>query len=400
MPTVTHSVALPVHGSPDLWRLLGDCWEQSTALANWGAQRCARHDVTRTPGMERLPPFPPWPESGPSDYSPRRNKGLYGLAVHELGMATKGDFWSGAAISASTLLRDVEAHWRRHRYAVLWMRNEAPVLWHYPRPWPVHPQAWSARMESGKPVIHARLPGGAVDLSLRGGPEFGRQLASFRQVAEGKLKRATLYLTRQRASEGCHRPTMQEPRTAGEQRTHWRVMARFAVTREVQARESERVLNVNTDPEALLVAEIDGRRAWVLNADHVRRAVEWQQVHEVRRQRWAQDVKAERRASQKILRQFEASRERCCDRHARRMNSWCQETASHLARFAARQRVGLVAYDDTAKSYLPLFPWYKLRLCVAHAMAGLGIEIVAPPDHASGGVVNESPDAARVAEVS
>jgi hypothetical protein len=135
-------------------------------------------------------------------------------------------------------------------------------------------------------------------------------------------------------------------------------------------------LTLCTDPASLWVAELDGRQAWLLNADHIKRACDWQAIHKAKRQRWAEDCKAERRSSKSHRQQFQDSRDRCCEKHARRMKSWCQESASHLVRFAQRQHVGVVAYTDADKSFMPGFPWHLLKECLSSALAQAGIQFV------------------------
>lgn len=367
----------------DLHKLLHECWRQSTDLANWCARELDRRDVTRTPDLKRLPPMPAIPDTRkPADWLGPRTKGgvlrgLYGLAA--VAFRTDRGFWAGCAQAVAAVTRDVERKYRRERKAIVWDGDRRPARYRYPFPFPVHASCWSAGYEGGKPVLTVSLPGRKVRLQLRGGPEFGRQLADFRRVAAGEAKRCQLLISRQRASEGCHRRTSAEREPGGGERVSYRVTVKMVVEAPRREAPGGRVLTLCTDPAALWVAELDGRRAWVLNADHVKRAVDWQAGHEARRQRWAQDCKAERRGDPRKRKQFQAGRERCAGKHARRMKSWCQECAAHLTRFAVRQRVGLVAYDDSCKDFLPGFPWHLLGQCLGNALAGEGIELAARP---------------------
>jgi hypothetical protein len=355
----------------DFTDLMHQCWEQSTALANWGARELDRRDVVRLPNMKKLPPMPAFPKTRKGA---KWLKGLYGLA--SVSFNFEGGFWKGAAQCASSLLRAVERKYRKERYQIVWGGQRFSARYRYPYPYPVHANHWNAEMREGRPVLVWKAPGSrTVELQLRGGPEFARQLADFRRVATGEAKKCQLLLLRQRASEGCHRRTTQERVPGGGERTHYRIMAKLIVEAPVQSPRGERVLTLCTDPAALWVAELDGRQAWVLNADHVKRACDWQELHRVRRQRWAQDCKAERRGDPRRRKQFQGSRERACSKHERRMKSWCQEAASSLARFAQRQRVGLVAYLDVDQSFLPGFPWSQLKSCLANALAGYGIAL-------------------------
>lgn len=366
----------------DFTKALHACWEQSTALANWCARELDRRDVVRLPGMKKLPPMPKIPDTPkPDDWVGPKTKGnvlrdLYGLAA--VTFRTDRGFWAGSLNSVASLTKRVKDKYTNDRPKVIWGGKQTSARYRYPYPFPVHPDCWNALIRDGKPVLRLKLPTlGWLELSLRGGPEFGRQLANFRRVASGEAKKSQLLITRQRTSASCHRRTAEAKEPGGGDRTHYRVMVKLITQQPAREAPGGRILTLCTDPAALWVAELDGRKAWVLNADHVKRALDWQAAHEVRRQRWAEDTKAERRCSSRKRKQFQVSRDRCCDKHSRRMKSWCQESASHLARFAARQRVGLVEYqDDENKSGLPGMPWHRLKTDLANALAGYGIALV------------------------
>ena len=358
----------------DFCKLLHEAWGQSTSLANWAARELDRRDVVRLPNMKKLPKMPSIPQTRKGR---KRLKGLYGLASVQFDFAA--GWWKGTAICASSILRAVERKYRRERYKIVWGGERTSARYRYPAPFPVHANCWSAEFRSGVPIITVRIGSHDVELRLRGGPEFGRQLANLRRVVSGEAKQCQLLISRQR-SDGGHRRTIEERKPGGGDRVSYRIMVKIVTHQPDRVVTGDRVLTLATDPNSLWVAELDGRQAWVLNADHVKRACDWQAVHASRRQRWAQDAKAERRASRRRRAQFQSSRDRCCEKHARRMKSWCQECAAHLAKFAVRQRVSTVAYMDADKSFMPAFPWAQLKLALANALSGEGIELVASPD--------------------
>lgn len=317
--------------------------------------------------------MPPWPLSGPKRDPSKQRRGLYGCAIHELGMGRKGDWWAGQTNAASAICRKVEAKWRKERYTVLWQRAQRPCSYEYPMPFPIHQRLWTPHWIDGHPVIELPIGGRRIALQLRSGAEFGRQLGSFKQLVAGAIKQSELTITRQ-ACHASHRPQMQ---THGAQRESWRVMVRIMVEQQVQMRDSDRVLTLCTDPEALWVAELDGQRAWVLNADHIQRAVRWLASHDAKRQRWAQDTKAERRASLEELARFNHAREKACDKQSRRMASWLHETAAHLVRFAARQRIGTVLYRDIPdRRFAQAFPWFRLNALLGEKLQAEGIRLI------------------------
>ena len=345
----------------DFCKLLHGCWQQSTALANWAVRQLLAHDPVRMPGETRCGKMQP--------------VYLYGLAKKSY---PQWAWWKGAYAQANAVLRGADKRYRALRLAI-WRGEAVPPTFRYPYPFPVHPESWSARLEQGQPVVSLALPGGRVEVRLRTEPQFGRQLAVFRRIAAGEAKRCELAILRQGSSKSCHRRTLMDG-NAGGQRQHSRIMIRLVTQLEVEEVKGGRTLVLSTDPNALWTAELDGRQAWVLNADHLKRLHDWSESHSVRLQRWSEDAKAERRCSSRKRRQFEASRERACQKHNRRLKSWCQEACAHLARFAARQGVAQVAYQDANKDYMPHFRWHYLKTCLQNALDAQGIELIASED--------------------
>jgi len=346
----------PIDGR-DGWALVRQCWHEATCLANWGTRQLLANDVVRLSDMDKLPPPPR--VNGPV------HKGLYGLANDTIGLKT--GFWAGACISAATILRDVERAYNRDRLAVIWQRRQAPRTYRYPYPWPVHASGWKkAGFANDRPFVICALPGGHVRFRLRGGPEFGRQMALFREVATGHRPRLQLVIREQPCSSSCHRPRLRDH--PGDSRLLIKMVAHLSVP----PRREGRVLALCADPAAFWVAELDGRPAWVLNNDHYRRLSSWLAVHEARRQRLAQDAKAERRLGNRE-RAWQRSLERACDKQHRRLSSWLHETTAHLAGFAARNGVSRVLYRDMERGFMPLFPWHRLKKMLVDRLQAEGI---------------------------
>jgi hypothetical protein len=362
--SVIRAFELPVQSvecldGKDGWALLCDCWREATRLANWGVLQLLRSDVTRTPDLGRLPKRP--------CLNGARLKGLYGLASETFGF--KAGWWAGACISASTILRDVERKYAAERLDVIWRQRLKPTWYAHPYPWPVHAQGWKGCgfEDSGRPWVLATLPGGLARLRLRGGPEFGRQLALFRQVVRGELPRRALVIRQQGSSNSCHRPTVK----AGGRPC--RVMLKMVADVPVTPRPGGRALVLLTDPASFWVAELDGRRAWVLNADHVRRAVARHAEHLRRLQRMAEDAKAERRLTgHRDCRQLPRLG-RLAHKDRNRLASFTHEAAAHLVGFAARQGVGEVFYLDRDRGFMPRFPWHELHRKLAEKCAAGGV---------------------------
>ncbi len=363
------------------WETIRQCWHEATCLANWCVVQLVRHDVVRLPGMAKLPPMP--------KINGKRLKGLYGLASETFGFTRPGSWWAGACISASTICRDVETKYRNERLNVVWHRKQAPCTYRYPYPWPVHAQAWrAARLDrNDRPCVEIvlpsqefALPDGGVGLRLRGGAEFGRQMALFRQVAEGRLPRLQLVIREQRCSSSCHRPRLMG-------REDSRVMVKMVAHVSARKRPGTRPLVLLTDPHAFWVAELDDKRAWVLNNDHFRRGLARHSRYLRRLDRIAQDGKAERRIQNQ---RFDAAQQRIEDmarKDRRRLDSWTHESAAHLVGYAQRQRVGEVLYLDGDRGFLPDWPWHVLHQKLADKCAAAGIDFYSETQlRLSGGV--------------
>ena len=89
-------------------------------------------------------------------------------------------------------LQRVQRHYSANRYEVIWTCGQSLRSYRYPQPAAVPNQAWRASYETaGKdggddvPCVSVPLPGGRFLLQLRGGKDFARQLADFRQIVNG-----------------------------------------------------------------------------------------------------------------------------------------------------------------------------------------------------------------------
>lgn len=407
---------------PALETLLHDCWEQSTYLANWCIQKIIRAEAIRTPEMKSFKEFPKYPfERGmlyalafgreeeklswvkfdcphckkgwfPSQLAPggkvpvhdvkrercpgndkkpvaRQRKTLPVVVPEYPGRA----FWAGAAQQACAVIESAEKRYGALRKEIVWDQTAALPVFRYPQPFPVHMDSWRPRFEDGVPIINVTFPGGRVDLVLRGGDEFRRQLAFFRKVVDGEAKKCELSIRPQRTSSS-HRRVVPFRVPGGGERGFWRAMVKLVVKTAPTVREGkERPLVLSTDPNAFWVAELDGRRPWVLNADHVKRMFAWLAVHEDRLDRLSQDTKAERRLNPDWLRGLNESRERCCLKHSRRVSSWLHETTAHLAGYCVRQHVTHVLYRDVDQGFIERFPWYRLREMLRDKLKAVGI---------------------------
>lgn len=329
-------------------------WGMTTRLANWAVRQLWMRDKERRASDKKL-------GAAPKVY-------LYGLLKTYHDKAA----WAGCMNSAQSLLRAVGKKYRACRLETLWAYSRSVMSFRWGVPFPVHNAryllGWT---DDGRkaPLVTLNLPGGKYRLRLRCGPEFARQLAQYKQLASGGAKRceAALYFRGASANTGRRKGHGAQ----GAFTVLLKLVGRFPAAEKAGGR----TMLVRTDPAALWVCELDGRRPWILNGDHVRRRVA---AHAAFRQRMGEDLKHERRwPKAKRVQMKEALAKRCAKQNAR-LDSFVKEAAAMAGNFARRQGVGLVVYDDAGRDYLPDFPWAKLRDRLAENLSAFGAVLKAP----------------------
>lgn len=332
---MTLPVAEPVGRSwEELDAALKDCFRLSTDLANWCVHRLFTLDV---PGAKEPVAVKKW-------YG-------YGDAGKNF-PAWSG--WAGNMAAAQCVIRAVHRKYRQQRFDVMVRSQSSLLSYRYPYPFPIHNQGWKSSYDAGGfPVVTLALPGlGSVSLRLKRRADFGRQLAMFKQLHDGTATKGEAALYRDRKGNLLLKLVGKFPRTES----------------------AGHVAFIHTDPNALLVAEIDGRSPWILNADHLKR---WQAVHRVYRQRVGEDAKREKRMDRRQRAHLNQSRELRCDKHNDRLDTALHQLSAQVVRFCERQKVGLVVYDDTNKTYIPDgFPWHRLGERLRYKLDGIGVRVV------------------------
>lgn len=333
-PTAVRAVTLPVaepvgRSWDELDAALKGCFRLSTDLANWCVHRLYALDV---PGQAKEPPAVlKW----------------YGYGDAGEHYPAWGE-WSGAMASAQCVIRAVHRKYRQVRFGVMVRHAQHLLTYRHPYPFPVHNQNWKVSYDGGGfPVVTLPLPGlGAVTLRLKRRADFGRQLAMFRRLHDGAAKKGEAALCRDRKGNLLVKLVGRFPRR--------------------DRGEATNTCFLHTDPNALLVAEVNGRSVTVTNADHLRRA------HAVIRglaarhraflDRAADDKKREVRMDRVLRSQLNDAVDARCAKQRRRVDTAVKQIAAQVARFCERQRVGLVAYDDSVRSFLPDgFAWHMLK---------------------------------------
>lgn len=259
--------------------------------------------------------------------------------------------WCGAMQSFQSVCRGVEGKYRSERFAAVYRCDNKKLTFRFPQPWPVHKDNWSLAFATGPwpgeaPVVTLALPAlGRVALRLAAGPEWARQLGMLRQFICGTAKKGEAAVLRDRKGRLVVKLVGHFPRKD-----------RGAPTN---------VAFVHTDPNAMLVVEINGHRTNVTNGDHIRRTIA---KHRTFRQRVSEDKKREKRMDRRQLANLEKYVEDRCQKQNARLKTAVYQVAAQVKSLCERRGVGLVCYDDSNRTWvssqgkddLP-FPWHALK---------------------------------------
>jgi hypothetical protein len=344
------AITFPIAGpsDPAEWPKLREClakaWAQSTQLANWIVIELAKLDVVRDPAMEKLPPF-----KIPYLYPHARK------VCPELDPA-----------SVVSILNNIQANYGKRRLDTVWRGAASRQNFRYPFPYPIPGEAWTPRWLSDTervPFVRVRIAREVFHLRLRGGKGFRRQLADFAQIVAAPHLRCEMALYRARAHESDHR--------IGIKHGMFNIMAKLVAWLPKKERTDKlaATLLVRTEKERFLVADPDGAHPWIINGDQVLR---WQAEHKKRLQHLSEDRKYEKRWPERNGRNMQKRLEEWTLKHRKRMHSWCDQVSASVAKYAARQRVTHVEYEDH-ENKTPEFPWFDLRHLISQKLNVLQI---------------------------
>ena len=355
---VLRAIMIPIAGPVgkswvELSDVLKRSWQQATSLSNWAVTELRLRDVTRTPGLKRRSRMP-------SVYLYREARAFRpGLPPPSL----------------TSLLQTVERRYRKARLSVIWRAEASLPSYRYPVPLPIHNQSWRPGIgENNELLLHLRLGDEHWILRLRGGHSFRRQRTAVEKLLDGCGARAELSIYPRRSSAGDHRPAIRAREPGGGERSSYRVMAKMMMwlPREDREVQSDRVLRLRTASGSFWIAELENRNPWTLNADHVRR---WAAEHQQRLQRLSQDTKHEERTLKRRRHSMKSARRKLADKHRRRTRTWIQQAVAYVASLAVRNRIGVIEYDDSERSYLVSFPWHALKKHLGVKCDELGLRL-------------------------
>ncbi len=325
---ISMPVASPLDCSWDaLRKAVRSMWAATTTASNWMMTELYTRDVKRD-SEEKMPP----------------------MARVYLYPEARARFPVLPSQSIASLEQSVQRKYRALRYKVVWTAQASLPTHRYPTPFPVSSQAWHATIEADQAIVSVRIAEGRYRLRLKRGPQFHRQMAAFRQLANGTA-------------------------VAGELAIYDRdgVMVKMAAwfpRKPSLAPGPAATLIVRTSADCLLLAlNAKDETLWRYNGDHLRR---WSATHRKQLQRWAEDQKYEQRP----VPSFAQLRTAHAKKYRDRMDSATHEIAAQLAGYAARRRFVAVQYNDLDHSYLgDGFPWARLKDLIAEKLDAKGIAL-------------------------
>lgn len=372
---VMRAITLPVVGLiereawPRLSQSLKSGWADSTRLANWTVAELAKLDVVRTADMPKLPKF-----SIPYLYPAAR------LLVPQL-----------PSCSVVAVLNTVQSKYLSERYERIWLGSRSLPTFRYPVPMPVPAQGYSVVRKNDRQIFSVRVGSERFDLILAAGAQYRRQSSQIDQIISGHAVPAEAALLQQTVSASDHRRSVIDREPGGGVTRHCRIMAKICAWLPREAPQPRaNTLRVTTGLDHFFTARLEGRDDWIYHAEHVRRRG---LAYQSRLQSYADDQKYERRRTTKQRQPINDSRQVSSDKMGDRIGSFADEAVRHLLNFADRQKCAKIIYDDTHKSYLPIFGWAHFREDLKVKAEAIGIMV----EFASGAVVEDAP--AALAEI-
>lgn len=324
---VLRAISLEVTQSMDctwdeLFKKLKVMWEQTTQLSNYLVTQLVIADVHRRPNEAKKPAEDP-------NKMPGRPETYF---YPELGE----QFPDLPPPVRASLEKSITAKYSKKRWDVIWSCRASLPIFRYPQPYPIPAQCWSAELVDGWPIVNMRIGEGRLRLRLKGMPKYKRQLISFRDILRGYAVPGEAALYEKGSTLMCK-------------------LVAWLPRRAQDGNYGDNVLFVRSTPDALLAAlNVKEEKLWQYHASHIHN---WIAEHRRRLQEWADDSKAEARPHPAL----NARRAAAATKYHHRMNTCADQAASYLVRYAVRRKYGVLRYDDSDKSWCPLFVWFKLE---------------------------------------
>ena len=332
---VTFPVVEPMSGDwKDLRASLRQMWALTTQASNWIMRELYIRDVRRN-GEPKMPKY----------------------EHHYLYPELRLRFPDLPPQTVASLERAVTRKYKARRYETVWTCAASLPTFRYPTPFPIHNQSWDCWFDDGnRPIVNPRIADKHRELRLRGGARYGRQLASFRQMADGQVKRGEMAIFRVRnAATGKHD-----------------IMVKMVAHLSVRANSlAEGELYCSTGKDSLLsVLDVDREKLWIYHGNHIQR---WAAEHKYRMECWADDSKPRSRG---VPPPFAERRTLASDKYRRRLASATHEASRGLVEYCRRRKVATLYYDDSERGFAGQFSWFELKLKIEQKLKEFGIAFV------------------------
>lgn len=336
-------------GGDEFQAAVKTCWEEATALANWSIRELAKTDVIRMPGDEKLGKHP--------------GVNLYTVSTPIFRVMDPA--------SRAEILSAVSRAYTARRYEAIWLRKSSLPSYRYPYPHPVRAEAWKIEGDKDAPVFACRIKGEWYRIPLLRGRRHARALKAVLACVEPELKGPAILdrIENQAPKEARDR----DRPNGGAQRGYYTVGVRFALwIRRQVAKEASETLYLRTDPNSFWIYHVSDADPRYFHADHLKR---WVSEHRNKLDRFAHDVKYEKRWPTKLRRRFVASQSPSNDKFHHRMNSFVHEATAMITNYAVRNKCSRVVYDDSAKTFVDSFRWDLTRIQLASKLDQVGITL-------------------------
>ena len=305
---------------------LAVAWQRSTEATNWALRRLLVNDIERTAGQKKCPPMPPIYLYGERD-------------------------WTGWSQSAASVLRATEAKYRSCRYEIIWTGSMQLPSMRYPQPYPVHNTGWKlAEGKDGGLGFGCLLPGGRINVRLRGGHRYRRQLEGLRWLIEHPEMRGEAAIFRRKNE----------------------IMIKMVGWFPRKQQKFDGVMYVRTDPQSFLIGlNARDERLWIINGE---RAQEWTRRYYHGLQRWREDQKYEMRNPKRQQRKTAEDQQSRTRKFRNRINTFVDESAAQVVNHAKRRRLATIKLNDSDHSFFSDFPWHRLVSGISQRCNAEGIQ--------------------------
>ena len=401
MAVITRTITLPVAKPLDCdWEQLKRAviagWTASTIVKNELMRELLKHEVrvkpntvyksrTMVPGTQPLEDYPAEIEGcHPSTH-------LYRVARELAPELASGD--------CSVLAKEVWSFYGRHRAKVL-VNGELFPSFRYPQPFVVRAQESNPRMEIAErrtkckdakgeerevvyryAVVGLKINDTVYRLALASGKRHKRAMSLLKQAIKAyetndpNFKIGDISIAGEKCGWAAHRYALAERDPHTRNKTYARILVRIPITRLATGLKEERRKEpfvLKTAKTALMVGQVEEGFVFTTDGHDLRRRLKANErqmsdrclIRKIRRherimRRTAKDRKMG--FSRRIRHEINAVRSKISDKHERWMKAWMHHQTARVIAFAKRQNVGVLEYDDTDKSFLDHFQWFRLR---------------------------------------